>query len=353
MKAYEQTISVCPRELREILQHVPSSVKQGVQDIRLRTDQPITVSFKGELRYVARNGTLTECAMNGISCPNEWIQQTVAIACEHSVYSRQEQLKHGYIRTSHGHRIGVAGTVVVQNGEIISIREIRSLCLRVSRSHFHCADTLVDVLTQNGCLHNVLICGEPSSGKTSLLKDIIRTLSLRNIAVTVIDERGELSADEEGNNADYLKNVPKIAGMAMATRSLSPQLLVVDELGGEDEIRAVIQAAHRGVATVASIHAAQEQDVLCRRYLTQAMRDGAFEYVAFLKGRREAGNVRTIFSTKEWLREDGRNRPCDINRGEYRISSAATITRASETLGGVLGIDGTVIRENTTYIRSG
>ena len=291
MDGFQKAIAVLPPALQETLNGIPDYEKRRVQEIRLRAGQPVMLTAAGQ--------TLVTEAV----CREEWVWQLFDTLCECSVYAHQEELRRGFVTARNGCRIGVAGTAVVENGNIVSYRQITSLCVRVARRHEGCATSLAERVTVDGRVHGLLICGEPSCGKTSLLKDLIREFSCRGISAAVVDERGELSQGESLWGCDVLLYAPKPAGVEQAVRCLAPQVIVLDELGDAAEIDAVMDGVYRGVSTVATVHCRTPDQLLQRPALKRALENGGFEYLCFLKGRETPGRIETVMRTEEWLRE--------------------------------------------------
>ncbi len=327
MNEYEKAVNVLPLELRVQLNGIPSEVKEQVQEIRLRRGQPVCLSVRGKRRYLSQTGGLCGDECVSVICREEWLDKTFDKACEHSVYAHQEELKNGYVTTCDGCRIGIAGTAVIRSGEITSFHSITSLCLRVAREHRGCAEEVANILCKGMSIHSALICGEPSSGKSSLLKDLIRQLSSRGLSVAVIDERGELSPNGTTHQADVLLHVPKAEGFELAVRTLSPQVIVFDELGNDREIGAVTEGIYRGVCAVSSVHCHTREDLIKRTPLLRALHNNAFEYLFFLEGRQRPGNIRQWVKTEEWLREMVGNDPavvCGDRVGSGSMAETAT-----------------------------
>lgn len=309
---FDTLLLLLPEELRKGLSRLPQAVKQQVHELRLRSGQAVTVSIGGTERYVAADGMLTEFAGGALHCTAAWLRMIVDRACEQSVYAHQEELRQGYLPAPSGCRIGVAGTAVVEHGRIISYRQITSLCLRIAREHRGCAHELAQRLCEDG-VSGALICGEPSSGKTSLLRDLIREFSIGGISVAVIDERGELTGGCP-LPCDVLRGAPKAAGIEQALRCLAPRVIVFDELGGADEVQALHTALACGVPVVASAHARQLHSLLYRRGMTEALRSGAFSWLVQLRGVTKPGEVSRAVRTEDWLRERTRDAAVVVDR---------------------------------------
>ena len=302
MDGFEALTALMPEELRRILGRLPSAVCDEVQEIRLRAGQAVALGIRGTERYVTAGGVATVEAEAAFCCESRWLRQVVDNACEQSVYAHQEELKHGFLPAPRGCRIGIAGTAVVENGSIVGYRHITSLCMRVARDHRGCAAELASRLCADG-VAGALVCGEPSSGKTSLLRDLLCEFSSRRLSVAVVDERGELTGNGVPTGCDSLRGAPKACGIGQAIRCLSPRVVVFDELGGTEEIRAVTQALYCGVPVVASVHCRHPRELLYREGLAQALRGAVFPYVVQLRGAIRPGEIIAVRRVEEWLDE--------------------------------------------------
>ena len=219
------------------------------------------------------------------------LAQILRALCEYSVHSYTEDIARGYVTLPGGHRAGVCGTAVTERGLVTAVRDISSINLRIAREVPGAASDLCARLYQNGSLPGLLISGPPGSGKTTLLRDLARRLSdsmLRRVAI--IDERGELAGAREGTpccavgaNTDVLTGYPKGGGVLLAIRSLAPEIILCDELGGEDDAAALEAGFHTGVRFVATVHAGGAGEALARPVARRLLACGAFDYLAHLE----------------------------------------------------------------------
>ena len=178
MTEFQNAIACLPTSVRAVLEKTSSQVQRETQEIRLRVGAPITLSTGKRELLVTSSGETTELWRTSLYvCDQGQITDCFQSLCEYSVHTHQQEICRGYISTRTGCRAGLAGTVVTEEGEIVSMRQITSICLRVARRHTGCADPLLNRLLQGGRIAGALICGEPSSGKTSLLRDMARQLS--------------------------------------------------------------------------------------------------------------------------------------------------------------------------------
>ena len=303
MKGYYAATAVFPDALRRLLLSLPLNEQAVVQEIRLYRSHPIRLTVRGQPKFLSADGTLCAEKRHAVMGCDEWLQQTVDKACGYSVYAHQEELRHGYLTTADGCRIGVAGTAVTDGETIRSFRDITSLCVRVAREHEGCADMLAPLVCNEMGVRSMLICSEPCGGKSSVLKDLLVQAERRGVIAVVVDERGELAPTAARIGCDLLLHIPKAQGIEQALRTLSPQLIVFDELGDEREIQAVTTCLCRGVPTVASVHCRTPAELLNRASLRSALYNGAFEYLCFLYGRERPGEIRCVIKTEDWLRE--------------------------------------------------
>lgn len=241
-------------------------------EIRLRAGRPcVCVSISGETAVCSDKKNAEEIA------------ECFAEICRYSVYSFESEIAEGYITLDGGHRVGICGTAVMKNGKIASIKDISGLNIRIAHQKSGCADELYSRVFSRE-LHSLLLGGKPLSGKTTMLRDLARRLGERH-RVVLIDTRGELSASVRGTpsfdiglNTDALCGVEKSDGIFLALRSLSPEIIICDEIGNDGA--AIEQAMFCGVKLVASAHA-DSIDQLKKRPATRDILP-FFERVAIL-----------------------------------------------------------------------
>lgn len=251
--------------------HITEPISQ-IAEIRLRAGRPsVAVNVFGEMKICSAAFT-----------PEE-IGDCFAEICRYSLYSFEEEIARGFITLDGGHRVGISGTAVTKNGKIISLKDISGLNIRIAHQVRGCADELYDRVFSKG-IRSLLLAGKPLSGKTTVLRDLARRIGERH-KVVLIDSRNELSASVRGMptldiglNTDALCGVEKSEGIMLALRSLSPEVVICDEIG--DDGAAVEQAMFCGVKVIASAHAGSIEE-LKRRPSTRGI-VSLFESVAVL-----------------------------------------------------------------------
>ena len=260
IERYEQAAALLPLRLRRMALALSDTQKERVEEIRLRTGLPMTVlTSEGELSVAAfeRDALVTP----------EDLEQMLSSVTEYSRYASMEEIRQGYLCVRGGFRLGVCGTVVMRNGASANVREFSSFSLRIVREHIGIASGCVPQLFDGETFQSTLILSPPGGGKTTLLRDLIRLLSMgdgqrRAQRVAVIDERGEIAVSyqgraqmELGNHTDVLCSCPKALGIPMVLRAMNPQIIAVDEITAAEDIKAMCMAANCGVGLLATIHA--------------------------------------------------------------------------------------------------
>ncbi len=248
--------------------------QEGLEEIRVRVGQPLEFCFDSGIRYLVPDFRMH---MTDIAEMLNYIS-------DYSLYAYREELRQGYITIEGGHRVGLAGGTVLEHGKLAGIRHVSFLNVRVAHERKGCAKKVLPYLRSRNSIYNTLFLSEPGAGKTTMLRDCIRLLSRGDdeypgIKVCVVDERSEIAAchlgmpqNDLGPRTDVLDGCGKKEGMLMLLRSMSPQILAVDELGDERDFQAVEQALYSGCRVLGTVHAGNIRDLSekpCLRRLTE------------------------------------------------------------------------------------
>ncbi len=278
---------------------ITSADAEQISEIRLRTGRPVSLSVCGKEKFLTQSGGLTECEGMAVTANMSDIEKSFNAVCDYSVHSYGREISEGFITIEGGNRVGICGTAVTENNCIKTLKYISGLNFRISGQAFGCADEICKrYFNEKPC--SMLIVGPPSSGKTTILKDICRNLGSR-YKISVIDERGEIGAvyhgvpqNSVGLMTDVFVGYPKAFGITSAVRVMSPQIIVCDELGGNDDCEAVINSVSTGVKIIASMHGFTEQAVLSNKGIRQLAESGMFEYAAVLEGDTVPGKIKYV-----------------------------------------------------------
>ena len=272
---WKELLALLPPAIRCEIMTREKEWKEDLLEIRLRMGRPP--------QLVTRTG---EISLNGQAVGSAELSFCVNHVSGFSAYAASG-LAQGYLTARGGHRIGLCGQAVIQNGEVTGLKELSSLCIRVARDVQGIAGRLLPWVDMG----SVLLVGPPGSGKTTLLRDLIREISdERGESISVVDERGEIfplragtSEFYPGARTDILADCPKAQGMEQVLRAMSPRWIAVDEITSMADCRAMEQCGYCGVQFLATAHAAEIQDLSQRpvyRALTEA---GIFRSVAVLR----------------------------------------------------------------------
>ena len=247
---------ILPDDIYKILKYKVNL--NAINEIRLRADKPIILQIGGKRIFLGESG-ITSNIKEAINASKIMVEDVIFRASECSLYSVNEQIKKGFIVTEGGLRLGLGGDIIEENGQIKTMANYSSVNIRLPHEIRNCSLSTFDYLiTVNGVL-NTLIVSPPGAGKTTFLRDFIYQLSERNYAynVLVLDERGELDIGQKGCIgffSDKISFAKKSIGFENGIRSLSPNIIVTDELGQKEDIDAIQYAVNSGVKIFASIH---------------------------------------------------------------------------------------------------
>ena len=286
-KISEEVINSLSINLREIIKSI-SRDNVNIEEIRLRSLKPLIVNSNNkDYFYNTKLNKLDLNMNNPYIVSKDDIEQTFQIMCKYSIHSFIDDIKKGFITLRGGHRVGLVGKTIIEDGQVKNIKHISSL--------------------------NTLIISPPQCGKTTLIRDIVRNISngnkefaFKGMKVALIDERNEISGSylgipqmDVGIRTDVIETCPKDIGIMMLLRSMSPNVIVTDEIGNIDEIKALYTALNGGVSLITTVHGDSIEDIRNRKELSNLLDSELFKKVIILSAKKGPGTIEKIYDLEE------------------------------------------------------
>lgn len=318
IKPFDSAISFLPPLLNGILSEISEEIKDKTYEIRLRAGKCIVLKTQDGTLFADREKLTYIYSEDLYKVTNHEIKESFNRLCNYSVYSHAENIAQGFITLRGGHRVGICGTAVSENNRISSIKSVNSLNIRIAKEFKGCADEIMGRVFRKG-LTNIIIAGPPSSGKTTLLRDIVRQISSGRLGeyhkVAIVDERCEIApvndgicCFDSGPDTDVLSSFSKADGIMCALRTLSPDLIVCDEIGTTDECEAIKNGLNSGVYFALSIHASDIAELKNKPQfitLAQSMFDASIVFLG-----NKPCKIKDIILSGEFYGENSFSFPC-------------------------------------------
>lgn len=292
---YDEVYKILPPIiLKDVREYIEGD---RTQEIRIKSGQPVILELSVGEKILDRRAT------------EEDLKYMMAKISNYSLYAFEEEIKQGYITLRGGHRVGLAGECVMAKGEVRTIKNISSLNIRICREVVGSSNKVMPLIISNNRVLNTLIVSPPKCGKTTIIRDIARnvsngmySISLQGKKVTIVDERSEIAGCYNGIpqmnvgiRTDVLDNCFKKLGMIMAIRSLSPEVLICDEIGTEGDIEALNMAFNSGVNIIVTVHGYDFEDVYSRKLFKELIDSGIIERIVILSNRKGAGTIEKLY----------------------------------------------------------
>ena len=295
--------------IRNTLEKVDKRVLESAEEIRLRAGKPLVIQQYLKEWFVSKRGNLDEFCSEPYIVDQSEISKTIEIMSDNSIYAYQDEIKNGFITLKGGHRVGIAGKVVLDGNSIKNIKNISGLNIRISREIPGCSDHVINyILNKKGGIYNTLIISPPQCGKTTILRDLARKISdgiceagFKGMKVGIVDERSEIAACYKGipqNNVgirtDVMDGCPKSLGMSMMIRSMSPQVIITDEIGGHGDKESIKSVINAGVKIIATAHGYNLTELKSRREVIGLMEEKVFERFLVLNNSKGPGTLAEV-----------------------------------------------------------
>lgn len=276
--------------LRVLPREIASRVElEKLEEIRIRANRRMILKYIDREEITEYQPTQRE--LLGI----------MQVFCDNSIYSYQSQICNGFITLAGGHRVGITGSIAMKDGQIINVTYVSSLNIRIAKEIIGASEGVLKEVIENGQINNTLIVSRPGCGKTTVLRDLTRNISNMGYTVSLIDERGEISAmykgvpqNDVGLRTDILENVTKSLGMKIAVRTMAPQVIVADEIGTEADIEAINYGVCSGVKGIFTAHGSNLEELELNATLKKLYEEKIFKKIIFLEKKGIVQNVYTL-----------------------------------------------------------
>jgi stage III sporulation protein AA len=234
------------------------------------------------------------------------IEEIFEYICRGSLYAYSDTIKEGYVPLGCGVRAGICGNAVLENGEIISVKDISSINIRIPQRIYNASSYVYSLLKSNLYNSSILIYSLPGVGKTSILRDLISKLSsdASMVRFSVIDSRNEIIVPFMKNlTCDVFSGYPKGLGIELATRSMTPELIICDEISNEDDAEAIRKATHSGVKLIATTHAGSYEELMQKEILKPLISSRTFDYYVGVQRKSGDGRYKFTLETNQIINE--------------------------------------------------
>lgn len=304
-KNIENILNKLPEDMKERLLLLPDSIIENFEEIRIKSGFNTMVISGRKEEHLNDAGFVTP----------DILEEILNRLLDYSYYAYEDELANGYITIEGGHRVGICGRVTLKDGHVHLIKDISSLNIRRSRQVIGASDRIIDEIIDrsSGEISNTLIISPPKCGKTTLIRDISRVLSYKGYRVSICDERSEIAGCYEGTpsydlgcRTDILDGCPKAQGIKMLIRSMSPDVIVTDEIGKPEDMAAIEEALCAGVKIITTIHGGSYEEA-ASSVVGQLIENCVFDKLIFLSSKPVIGTIARIMRSENSSRKGDRN----------------------------------------------
>ena len=292
--------------MEKILRLLPKSIASMISELNKKnTIEEIRIGIGKKLRIIENGNEIVKPYV----ATSEDIKGIVQKISNYSLYAIEDEIRQGYITVDGGHRVGIAGQCIMQGNSVKTIKHISSLNIRIAREVIGSSDKVMRHIISGERVNNTLIISPPRCGKTTILRDISRNLSsgysrlgLKGKRVVIIDERSEIASCyrgvpqmDVGDRTDVYDNCKKEEGLIMAIRTMSPEVIICDEIGSDKDIEGIISAYNSGVNVICTLHGNSVDDLYNREVFREVLKQKLIKKVIVLSAKNGAGSIEEVY----------------------------------------------------------
>lgn len=291
-KNTEKIFKKLPEFMQSSINNLPADTVETFEEIRIRSCRDTLILSQGREISLHDAGLITP----------DVLEETLNRLLDYSYYAYEDELSKGYITIEGGHRVGICGRVTLREDKVHLIKDVSSLNIRRSRQIIGSSKKVIKSVCDDNrkIINNTLIISPPKCGKTTILRDLARVLSNKGFKVGICDERSEIAGSYNGETSydlgtrtDILDGCPKAEGILMLIRAMSPDVIITDEIGKKEDVKAIESALCAGVKIITTIHGSSYEDI-ANSAIGDLVRNHVFETLVFLSANPETGTVKRI-----------------------------------------------------------
>jgi stage III sporulation protein AA len=285
----------------------------SVEEIRIRAGRSVILMSGDEEWFLREDGQVVQSSRNHLIPTREDLYKMLQVICKNSLYAFQEEISNGFITLDGGHRVGLVGKILFHKGKIKNVVGFSGLNFRISKEIKGASNEILKYVIGNGQVLNTLIISPPGAGKTTVLRDLTRQISngvpqyqLKGFKVGIVDERNELLGEGDGEyehdlglRTDVLQGCPKDIGILMLLRTMSPQVVITDEIGDDRDFSAIKKSINAGIKIITSYHSYNLREASFRKGVGKFIKEGIFERIISLSTYRGPGTLEEVYDTQQ------------------------------------------------------
>jgi stage III sporulation protein AA len=284
-----------------------------IEEIRIRAGRSVILLSKNSEWFLRDDGQVVNNIRNLFVPTKEDLYKMLQVICKNSLYAYQEEISNGFITLEGGHRVGVVGKILFDKGKIKNVVNFSGLNFRISREVIGCANEILKYVIREGQVLSTLIISPPGAGKTTILRDLSRQISngvprlkLKGFKVGIVDERYELLGETDGKfehdlgiRTDVIQGCPKDIGILMLLRTMSPQVVITDEIGDDRDFTAIKKSMNAGIKIITSYHSYSLREENFRKGVRKFIKEGIFDRIIYLSSNFGPGTLEEVYDTRQ------------------------------------------------------